>query len=404
MLPELELVPVDESVLEELVAVAVADTDPNDVTPPLEPGWGEARVTWLRDFHRRNRPGLVNGHQLTEAVRVNGRVSGAIRLESLSPVEVECGIWLARSARGRDLSHGVFSLIIERAIGTGAQRIIAHTTAGNEPAIAALRRAGAVLTSGPEPTVTAVIELIRDVPSEHSADEGADTQPQTASTGRHRSVVLPAGTINYVDTGGPGPVMVLTHGFPMDHLQWRKVVPLLGGVRCIMPTLPLGAHKNAMNLDADLSQLGQANILADFLEALELQDVTLVMNDWGGPQFVVALGRDERISRMAFVACEAFDNFPPPQARPAVLLTRAPGGAWLLMQLLRTPPSSAITDAHGGPYLTLESPTVYWTSGSLRPPTPGSTGDDFRQRNSYPGGPAHRSRGSAAWFHPRNSS
>lgn len=64
-----------------------------------------------------------------------------------------------------------------------------------------------------------------------------------------------------------------------------------------------------MNLDADLSQLGQANILADFLEALELQDVTLVMNDWGGPQFVVALGRDERISRMAFVACEAFDNF-----------------------------------------------------------------------------------------------
>lgn len=114
MLPELELVPVDESVLEELVAVAVADTDPNDVTPPLEPGWGEARVTWLRDFHRRNRPGLVNGHQLTEAVRVNGRVSGAIRLESLSPVEVECGIWLARSARGRDLSHGVFSLIIER--------------------------------------------------------------------------------------------------------------------------------------------------------------------------------------------------------------------------------------------------------------------------------------------------
>ncbi len=103
-----------------------------------------------------------------------------------------------------------------------------------------------------------------------------------------------------------------------------------------------------MNLDADLSQLGQANILADFLEALELQDVTLVMNDWGGPQFVVALGRDERISRMAFVACEAFDNFPPPQARPAVLLTRAPGGAWLLMQLLRTPPLPPSPTRMGG--------------------------------------------------------
>ncbi|POM24263.1 Haloalkane dehalogenase [Actinomadura rubteroloni] len=151
------------------------------------------------------------------------------------------------------------------------------------------------------------------------------------------TVQIPAGPIDYTDTGGPGPVVVLTHGFPMNHLQWRKVIPLLHGVRCIAPTLPLGGHRTPMRPGTDLSQGGQAKILADFLDALDLQDVTLVMNDWGGPQFVVALGRADRVGRMVFVACEAFDNFPPPQVRPAALLIRAPGGTWLLMQLLRTP-------------------------------------------------------------------
>lgn len=149
-------------------------------------------------------------------------------------------------------------------------------------------------------------------------------------------IELPAGPVEYVDTGGTGPVAVLTHGFPMNHLQWRKVVPLLDGIRCVMPTLPLGAHRRPMRPGTDLSQGGQAAILADFLDALDLREVTLVMNDWGGPQFVVAAGRAERVGRMAFVACEAFDNFPPPQARPAAALARFPGGVWLLMQLLRT--------------------------------------------------------------------
>ena len=150
------------------------------------------------------------------------------------------------------------------------------------------------------------------------------------------TVQVAAGPIEYVDTGGPGPVIVLTHGFPMNHLQWRKVVPLLDGFRCVMPTLPLGAHRTPMNPGADLSQSGQALILADFIEALDLREVTLVMNDWGAPQFVVALGRADRIARMALVACSAFDNFPPPPARPVVLLARIPGGIWLLTQLLRT--------------------------------------------------------------------
>lgn len=150
------------------------------------------------------------------------------------------------------------------------------------------------------------------------------------------TALLSVGPIDYYDTGGDGPPIVFTHGFPMSGTQWRKVIPRMTGYRCILPTLPLGAHRQAMVPDADLSQRGQVRILAEFLEETGLNDVTLVMNDWGGPQFLVVEGRHERIGRMILVACEAFDNVPPRPVRPLVRVLRMPGGPWLLLQLLRT--------------------------------------------------------------------
>ncbi|MGP4056444.1 alpha/beta fold hydrolase [Mycobacterium sp. 4D054] len=151
-----------------------------------------------------------------------------------------------------------------------------------------------------------------------------------------RTVDVPAGSIAYGDTGGDGPVLVFGHGLLMDGRQWRKVIPLLPGYRCITPTLPLGAHTMPMVDDADLTQTGVAGILADFLDALDLDDVTLVLNDWGGGQFVISEGRDERVGRLVLASCEAFDNFPPAPARPAALLCRLPGGGWVLSRLLGT--------------------------------------------------------------------
>lgn len=150
------------------------------------------------------------------------------------------------------------------------------------------------------------------------------------------TVDVPAGPIAYDDTGGDGPVLVFGHGLLMDGRQWRKVIPLLPGYRCITPTLPLGAHTVPMHDDADLTQTGVAGILADFLDALDLDDVTLVLNDWGGGQFVISEGRDKRIGRLVLVSCEAFDNFPPKPARPAALLCRFPGGGWVLSRMLGT--------------------------------------------------------------------
>jgi len=68
---------------------------------------------------------------------------------------------------------------------------------------------------------------------------------------------LSSGAIDYEDTGGDGPVIVLTHGLIMDGSLWRRVVAdLRADFRCVLPTLPLGAHRRPMRADADLSMRG----------------------------------------------------------------------------------------------------------------------------------------------------
>ena len=76
-------------------------------------------------------------------------------------------------------------------------------------------------------------------------------------------IQLSAGTIEYQDTGGTGPVLVLLHGLMMDASLWDKVIADLSpGYRCVAPTLPLGAHRHAMDPGADLSLPGIARLAA----------------------------------------------------------------------------------------------------------------------------------------------
>lgn len=150
-------------------------------------------------------------------------------------------------------------------------------------------------------------------------------------------LALSAGTIDYTDSGGDGPVVVLLHGVSMDASVWRHVVADLAPEhRCICPTLPLGSHRHALRPGADVSHTGVAGLVAELLDALDLRDVTLVLNDWGGAQFLVAQQRTERVAGLVLAACEAFDNFPPGLPGKAIAsAARVPGGLWLSMQLQR---------------------------------------------------------------------
>jgi len=128
-----------------------------------------------------------------------------------------------------------------------------------------------------------------------------------------KSVDVTAGTIEYREVGDPnGPPVVLLHGLLMNDAQWNLALPLLPpGFRYVLPVLPMGGHRIPMHEDADLTLPGMVNVVADFLDAIDLADVTLVVTDWGGALFLTDIGRDKRVARLVICPSEAFGNFPP---------------------------------------------------------------------------------------------
>ncbi|MEV6431982.1 alpha/beta fold hydrolase [Nocardia sp. NPDC051463] len=150
------------------------------------------------------------------------------------------------------------------------------------------------------------------------------------------AVDIAAGRIHYVERG-EGPPVVLLHGLLMNHTVWDRVIDLLpSGFRYVLPDLPLGAHATPMNPGTDLSLRGQNQIIADFLHALDLREVTLVHSDWGGGLFLTAYGLDRRVARLIVLPCEAFDNFPPGLPGKMVAIAVAiPGGVALALRQLR---------------------------------------------------------------------
>jgi pimeloyl-ACP methyl ester carboxylesterase len=158
----------------------------------------------------------------------------------------------------------------------------------------------------------------------------------SSALGEQREVTLPQGAIRYRERGSGEPVLFV-HGFLVNGDLWRKVVPELAkDFRCITPDWPLGSHEQPMNTDADLSAPGLARLVTDFLEALDLQNVTLVGNDTGGAICQLVVTRHpERIGRLVLTPCDAFDNFPPRFFRIVLAPAALPGGTWALMQPMR---------------------------------------------------------------------
>ena len=147
---------------------------------------------------------------------------------------------------------------------------------------------------------------------------------------------IPQGTIRYREKGTGEPV-VLVHGLLNNGLLWREVADELAkDFRVISPDWPLGSQELPMKAGTDLSPPGLAAIVAAFIEALDLHDVTLVGNDTGGAicQLVV-VHHPERVGRLVLTPCDAYENFLPPMFRPLQSLARVPGAVWLIAQSLR---------------------------------------------------------------------
>jgi pimeloyl-ACP methyl ester carboxylesterase len=168
----------------------------------------------------------------------------------------------------------------------------------------------------------------------------------TTVADRRKEISLPAGTIRYREAGEGKPV-VFVHGYLVDGRLWGGVVDQLSDrFRCIAPDWPFGAQKVAMDPAADLSPPGIARLIADFLEELELEDVTIVGNDSGGAiSQVLATTHPERIGRLVLTNCDTHENFPPKLFRPLPPVAKIPGGIYALAAPFRMRPIARIAFA-----------------------------------------------------------
>jgi pimeloyl-ACP methyl ester carboxylesterase len=170
----------------------------------------------------------------------------------------------------------------------------------------------------------------------------------STETSQRKEIDLPAGRIRYREAGSGKPI-VFVHGYLVDGRLWDGVVDRLSDrYRCLAPDWPIGAQQIAMKPDADLSPPGVATTIASFLEALDLENATIVGNDSGGAMSQVLVSRHpERIGRLVLTNCDTHENFPPGIFKAMPPLAKLPGGMTLLSLPFR---SGAIARAAFKPF------------------------------------------------------
>jgi haloalkane dehalogenase len=92
--------------------------------------------------------------------------------------------------------------------------------------------------------------------------------------------------MHYLDEGpADGPVVLLVHGMPTWSYLYRTMIPSLvaAGYRCIAPD-HLGFGRSDKPTDLHWYSIARhVEVLSSLVTTLDLRDVTLVCQDWGGP-------------------------------------------------------------------------------------------------------------------------
>ncbi len=108
--------------------------------------------------------------------------------------------------------------------------------------------------------------------------------------------------MHYVDVGPKdGPVMLLLHGMPTWAYLYRDMIPKLvaAGYRCIAPD-HMGFGRSDKPTDIHWYTIARhTEILTSLITALDLNEITLVCQDWGGPTGLAqAVTMPERFARL----------------------------------------------------------------------------------------------------------
>jgi haloalkane dehalogenase len=125
--------------------------------------------------------------------------------------------------------------------------------------------------------------------------------------------------MHYLDEGEGDPLLLL-HGEPTWSFLYRKMIPTLArGARCVAPDY-FGFGRSDKPTDPGwYSYDRHVASIVRLVEALDLQRITLVLQDWGGPiGFRLAVEHPGRVARLVVLNTG--------------IGARAPGESWLRFQ------------------------------------------------------------------------
>ena len=140
-----------------------------------------------------------------------------------------------------------------------------------------------------------------------------------------RSVQTASGRISYMEQG-TGPAALFVHGVLLNGHLWRHQLADLSDIRrCI--AVDLLAHGDTeIAADQDVSVTGNAKMLKEFLDALNIDQVDLVGNDSGGGiAQIFAASYPEHVRSLTLTDCDVHDNWPPEAFKPFLAMAAAGG-------------------------------------------------------------------------------
>lgn len=152
-----------------------------------------------------------------------------------------------------------------------------------------------------------------------------------------RDLEIDGHRMRYLDEGKGAPILFV-HGTPSWSFEWRAMVAALrADHRCVAPD-HLGFGLSDKPLDADLTPAGHAARLRRFVEALDLEDLTLVVHDFGGPiGLPVALDMPERVRSVVVINSWMWAHGDDPNVRRLSRLVASPIGRFLYSWLNASP-------------------------------------------------------------------
>lgn len=108
----------------------------------------------------------------------------------------------------------------------------------------------------------------------------------------------PQGDMHYVDEGTGDPIVFL-HGNPGWSFEYRESIKAMSATkRCIAPDY-IGFGLSDKPADWDYLPINHAKHIEDFLDSLNLNNITFVFNDWGGPPAMsYAIKHPEKIKKL----------------------------------------------------------------------------------------------------------